>query len=178
MVKFQWLKDNWTQSEYNNTRATVVQVIILQPLLDIDQSLNFQLLEYQRELRNTTAPTTLTSTATTSISRRIVRAPSASHAALSQASGYARFNQLARSLSAPTLPSSSNTQEDTDQVTDPKEQERRAVEEDRKVVEAEILAYEAAGILDENHPESKDFDLLRYWQVRYLNDLFYSKFMQ
>lgn len=24
------------------------------------------------------------------------------------------------------------------------------------------------------HPESKDFDLLRYWQVRYPNDLFYS----
>jgi hypothetical protein len=112
------------------------------------------------------APTTPTSTATTSISRRIVRAPSASHAALSQASGYARFNQLARSLSAPTLPSrGSNTQEDTaDQVTDPKEQERRAVEEDKKVIEAEILAYEAAGILDENHPESEDLDLLtRTW---------------
>jgi len=125
------------------------------------------------------APTTLTSTATTSISRRIVRAPSASHAALSQASGYARFNQLARSLSAPTLPLSSNTQEDTaDQITDPKEQERRAVEEDRKIVEAEILAYEAAGILDENHPEGKDFDLLRYWQVRYPDDFFYSKFIQ
>ena len=128
------------------------------------------------------ARTTLTPTATTSVSRRIVRAPSASHAALSQASGYARFNQLARSLSAPTLPSSSesSTQEDTaDQVRDPKEQERRAVEEDRKVVEAAILAYEAEGILDENHPESKDFDLLRYWQVRYPNsDLFYSKFIQ
>ena len=24
------------------------------------------------------------------------------------------------------------------------------------------------------HPESKDFDLLRYWQVRYPNDLYYS----
>lgn len=126
------------------------------------------------------ARTTLTPTATTSVSRRIVRAPSASHAALSQASGYARFNQLALSLSAPTLPSSSSTQEDTaDQVRDPEEQERRAVEEDRKVVEAAILAYEAEGILDENHPESKDFDLLRYWQVRYPNsDLFYSKFIQ
>lgn len=125
------------------------------------------------------APTTLTSTATTSISRRIVRAPSASHAALSQASGYAQFNQLARSLLAPTLPSSSNTQEDTaDQVTDPKEQEQWAVEEDRKVVEAEILAYEAAGILDEDHPEGKDFDLLRYWQVHCPNDFFYSEFIQ
>ena len=91
---------------------------------------------------------------------------------------FCRTDDHERSLSAPTLPSSSNTQEVTNQVTDPKEQERRAVEEDRKVVEAEILAYEAAGILDEKHPESKDFDLLRYWQVRYPNNLFYSKFIQ
>jgi len=65
-----------------------------------------------------------------------------------------------------------------DQVVDPKEQAWRAVEEDRKVVEAEIPAYEAAGILDENHPESKDFYLLGYWQVCYPNDPFYSEFIQ
>ena len=43
---------------------------------------------------------------------------------------------------------------------------------DKKVVETEILAlaYESAGVLDGNHPESKDFD-----QVRNLNDLFYSE---
>jgi hypothetical protein len=34
------------------------------------------------------------------------------------------------------------------------EQERQA---DKKVVEAEILAYEAAGILDEDHPERISF---------------------
>jgi len=61
---------------------------------------------------------------------------------------------------------------------DPKEQEWQAVEKDRKVFEAEILAYEAAGILDENHPESKDPDLPRCWQVCYPNDLFYSEFIQ
>ena len=66
-------------------------------------------------------------------------------------------------------------QDSADQVVDPEEQERRAVEEDRKVVEAEILAYEAAGILDEDHPESKDFDLLRYWQVHCFNHLFYPE---
>ena len=119
------------------------------------------------------AQETPTSTAPTSISRCVVRTPLASHAALAQASGYARFNQLARSLSAPTLSSSSNVQDSADQVVDPEERERRAVEEDRKVVEAEILAYEAAGILDEDHPESKDFDLLRYWQVHCFNNLFY-----
>jgi len=60
-----------------------------------------------------------------------------------------------------------------DQVVDPKEQAWRAVEEDRKVVEAEILAYEAAGILDENHPESKDFYLLGYWQVLFQRSLLF-----
>jgi hypothetical protein len=41
-----------------------------------------------------------------------------------------------------------------------------------------FYAYEAAGILDKNNPESKDFDFLRYWQVRYPNNLFYSEFIQ
>jgi hypothetical protein len=45
-----------------------------------------------------------------------------------------------------------------DQVVDLKEQEWQAVEEDRKVFEAEILVYKAVGILDENHLESKDLE--------------------
>ena len=42
------------------------------------------------------------------------------------------------------------------------------------------VAYKAGGILDENHPESKDFDLLRHWwEVRYPNNLnSYSSYSQ
>ena len=46
------------------------------------------------------------------------------------------------------------------------EAERLAVVEDEKIVDGELQRYEADGIIDDDHPESDDFDILRYWQVR------------
>jgi hypothetical protein len=100
------------------------------------------------------------------ISRRIVKTASASGAALSQASGLARFNSLARSLSCPNVPTSSSNADAT-VLESAEEIERRLDEEARKAVSAEILTYEAEGVIDDDE-ELENFDLLRFWQVMLL----------
>ena len=123
------------------------------------------MLEYQKEARDQVNSAEPTSTTQPNLNgpatRRIVQIPSASHAARAQKSGFAKFCSLARSISAPDISSPTPAQP----PISPDECERHALEEDKKVVEAEILAYEMEGIMDDDHPDIEDFDLLRYWQV-------------
>ena len=91
--------------------------------------------------------------------RRIVRTASANHTARAQRSGFAKFSALVRSISAPDISSSALPS------ISPAERESHAIEEDKKIVEAEIAAYEEEGINNDDHPDIEDFDLLRYWHV-------------
>jgi hypothetical protein len=123
------------------------------------------MLEYQKDLRTqTNTPTASTPT------RRTCVAPSTSHAATAQASGHTRLNSLTRSLSASFLPSPPPIPLETYIPTEAEkeEAERRAVIEDDGIVDRELMNYETDGVIDENHSEFEDFDILRYWQVRLL----------
>jgi hypothetical protein len=93
--------------------------------------------------------------------------PSASHAAQAQASGFARLNSLARSLSASAPPTPTIDTPEVPEITEAEKEdaERRACVEDEQIVDAELGRYEADGIVDEEHPDGQDFDLLRFWQV-------------
>jgi hypothetical protein len=82
------------------------------------------------------------------------------------------LNSLARSLSlsASSLPSPPPIPLETHVRTEAEkeEAERRAVIEDEGIVDRELMNYETDGVIDENHSEFEDFDILRYWQVRLL----------
>jgi len=51
------------------------------------------------------------------------------------------------------------------------EVKQRAVIEDERIVHQELTNYEMDRVIDENHPEFDDFDILQYWQVRPLTIL-------
>lgn len=85
-------------------------------------------------------------------------------AAASQASGMSRINALARSISNSAIQNSSSTPRQPQQSTTPPEIEDLE-EADRQAVEDEIKKWEDGGVLCDGHPEYKDFDLLRFWQV-------------
>ena len=124
------------------------------------------MIEYRKDLRSrTNAPTS--NTATPTPTRRAFVAPSASRSASAQASGHARLNSLARSLSASSLPPPVTPLESNIPTEAEKEEaECRAVIEDERIVDRELTNYEMDGIIDENHLEFDGFDILRYWQVR------------
>jgi hypothetical protein len=126
------------------------------------------MLEYRKDLRTQTN----TPTAASMPTRRAFVAPSASRATTAQASGHARLNSLARSLSlsASSLPSPPPIPLETHIRTEAEKEEakRRAVIEDEGIVDRELMNYETDGVIDENHSEFEDFDILRYWQVRLL----------
>jgi hypothetical protein len=73
----------------------------------------------------------------------------------------------ASSLPPPVTPLESNT------PTEAKKEEvkQHAVIEDERIVDRELMNYEMDGVIDENHLEFDDFDILRYWQVRPLTIL-------
>ena len=124
------------------------------------------MLEYQKDLCSRTNASTSNITTPTPTRRAFV-APSTSHSASAQASGHARLNSLARSLSAlsllpPVTPLESNMPTEAEK----EEVERHAVIEDERIVDRELTNYEMDGVIDKNHPEFDDFDILRYWQVR------------
>ncbi|KAJ3537348.1 hypothetical protein NMY22_g5628 [Coprinellus aureogranulatus] len=81
-------------------------------------------------------------------------------AAAHQASGTSRFDALARMLSESAIQATSgpSTREETAVQEDPEVTDRRAVEEELKL-------WDESGIITNSHPESKDFNLLRYWQA-------------
>jgi hypothetical protein len=80
------------------------------------------------------------------------------------------LNSLTRSLSASFLPSPPPIPLETYIPTEAEkeEAERRAVIEDDGIVDWELMNYETDGVIDKNHSEFEDFNILRYWQVRLL----------
>lgn len=141
------------------------------------------MLEYRKDMRRRgNMPTS--DTPASAPSRRPFAAPTASRAAQAQASGFARLNTLAKSLSASSLPSTQSPPpsipHETPNLTDAEKEEieSRAVAEDERIVDRELACYENDGIIDEDHAEFQDFDLLRYWQVRYrLLEIMNSQFI-
>lgn len=106
------------------------------------------MLEYQRAKRigNLNIPDTA--------HRRSVSVPCAGRAANAQRSGIARFSNLMKSLSDPSIGSSPPDASSLSQA------EQDAI--DLAVVDTELANWEAAGVITD--PETlEDLDLVRYW---------------
>jgi hypothetical protein len=135
------------------------------------------MLEYQKDLC-TRISTPTSNTITPIPTRHAFVAPSTSRAASAQASGHARLNSLARSLSASSLPLSPPPlmplETRTPTAAEKEEAEWCTVIKDERIIDQELSSYEADGVIDENHPEFDDFGILHYWQVRPLVELLNS----
>ncbi|CAA7271021.1 unnamed protein product [Cyclocybe aegerita] len=162
-IKFKWLEENWDADAYSNARMTVFNV-----LLEYQQDIRKQTKNSQRTESDTPPSPPTDSQSPPPISRRLVSLPTASDAARAQASGFERLDELARTLSASSIPAAStsgtngsSSAANEDEATIWQHEDL----EDQRIVEAAIRAYEQEGVISKGHPKMKDFDLLRFWQA-------------
>ncbi|PPR07616.1 hypothetical protein CVT24_004169 [Panaeolus cyanescens] len=147
-IKFTWLKNNWTNTEYLSARITVFEV----------------LLEFSRASSNQ-------STTSSGPTRRTVTIPTISSAAAqAQKVGMDNFNKLARSISKSAIAaaaSGSTVNSATPPTLAPCSSAPNLVlsdEQHKQAVTREIRDYEEAGLMGDN--EAGELDLIRYWQER------------
>ncbi|TEB26170.1 hypothetical protein FA13DRAFT_1094954 [Coprinellus micaceus] len=151
-LKYTWLRDNWSQAEYDAAR---------------DQIFN-SLLSYRKHMRESGQLSAVPPTPPVSRPppRPVPKASSASRAAFKAASGMARLNNIARTLSesaiAASTPSRSASAPTTAvgdrDVANPLVQDED--EDDKRAVEAEITKWETDGT-------EEAVDLLQFWEVRH-----------
>ncbi|PPR04216.1 hypothetical protein CVT24_013300 [Panaeolus cyanescens] len=147
-IKFTWLKNNWTNTEYLSARITVFEV----------------LLEFSRASSNQ-------STTSSGPTRKVVAITTISSAAAqAQKLGMDNFNKLARSISESAIAaaaSGSTVNSDTPRTLAPSSSAPNIVlsdEQHKQAVTREMRDYEEAGLMGDN--KAGELDLIRYWQER------------
>lgn len=158
-IKLNWAESHWSAEESTNAKKWVLEAVCyLISSLDVVLNSAYQMLIHQQAIRRRSKLNI-----PTSVGRRKVHFSST--AARAQASGMARLNALANSLSADSLDADSNA---APSETPPASLSTSSDEDlhlqDIAIIQEELQRWISLGIM-RNEAEIEDFDLVRFWQV-------------